>query len=573
MPEPVFVAVPPVSTRAWSGEVDVPRYLRGGGLGRESSRVELASVDLEVWAQTFFSALDSFLSKQRRRAAARLDRESVKAVANARERLVEALVASSAALTGSPAPETLALAGSALRKGLRVGLKRAYAEALVAVAGGEVEPAPLPVSRREPRECKTVALALGRLGKVEVPIPLRELPPAPLAVEQGAAFAREPPRTLAELRRWRYTVMLEQQAAAQDRTWVALAVNLPHGGLLAPSVAAGPPTPPELAAALARFVLVYPQLADDLARDAEAVRVFAELVSEVAASWRAPQQSAAPSTSPAPAGADAAVFVIEGSARADGTLLGLTIARAGDPPPEREPALPWPDVEVLVAGDAVPLARAGQDRESERATYAYPDEAPPLRATDALRWRLGFELDFADCENAQAHISTRRNEELIVGVPTNPLFVYASPVVTFPTPMQPRLVSDHAIAFGTPGQLHGSLTTLLETLLATASGTPRPVSLDVEYRYRLTDANGQPADEISLPVLHLPERPDATDLDAVATTVADGIETWSAERAPGDRNGHYELTVSVYPSLDATATVPLLTARRLRYSPSRRPID
>lgn len=57
-----YFAVPPLSTSLISGQAQIQSYVSGQGLVGTAQNVKFQSIDLDVWAQTFLSAVDLFLS-------------------------------------------------------------------------------------------------------------------------------------------------------------------------------------------------------------------------------------------------------------------------------------------------------------------------------------------------------------------------------------------------------------------------------------------------------------------------------------------------------------------------------
>ena len=135
-----------------------------------------------------------------------------------------------------------------------------------------------------------------RIGPVDVPIALRAYPTPPTMITQSAApsytsLGETASTRLDRAKQWDYTFSYRSESAEQDTQYLSLAFN----ERIDPDVTLQATAPQDLFDWLAQFVTVYPDLQRDLASvpdsgggpaAARAISVFADLATEIAATWR-----------------------------------------------------------------------------------------------------------------------------------------------------------------------------------------------------------------------------------------------------------------------------------------------
>lgn len=436
-----------------------------------------------------------------------------------------------------------------------------------------------------------------QIGQVEIPIPLRAYPDLPVMLQQDAAFTYNPPTTVEQLRRWTYTFAFNFSSSAQDQPTLTIAMNQAPSA----SMAGAEYSLPE---ALARFTSVWPQLKPDLAllpqlspgtanaHASNAIPAFATLVSDVATAWQNWVESAN-SGSGGGAGYTGMVYTFTAAQFSgnDGTFQDLLLTLSSAPGADHDgTALGWPDIAIMVQGEPVLLDKKPTVGQPPTCTYSYPTGSQPVQTQDVSEWHFAFGpageategtdagLDLGTFQNAWAGLSVTRNANLLsnAAIETNPIFVYATPVVGFADKLVPYLATDSIILFnqGTTADLSTALPALLTALAGGAIGQAPAVGVAARYGYQLQPPvtkglyrtpSGSTADEM-IPLLPILISPPTSDIATLGPSMASAIAFWYSKNSLADTQGAgYYFAVNLYSSVDPDNPQPLLKAGRLYY--------
>ncbi|HYF78439.1 MAG TPA: LysM peptidoglycan-binding domain-containing protein, partial [Symbiobacteriaceae bacterium] len=436
-----------------------------------------------------------------------------------------------------------------------------------------------------------------QIGQVEIPIPLRAYPDLPVMLQQDAAFTYTPPTTVDQLRRWTYTFAFNFSSSAQDQPTLTVVMNQ------APSVSmAGAEY--SLPEALARFISVWPALKPDLAllpqlspgtanaHASNAIPAFATLVGDVATAWQNWVESANGGSGGGTSYSGMVYnFTVAQFSGNDGSFQDLLLTLSAAPDADSDgKALGWPDISIMVQGEPVVLDKKPTVSQPPTCTYSYPAGSPSVQTQDVSEWHFAFGpgadtgegadagLDLGTFQNAWAGLSVTRNANLLsnAAMVTNPIFVYATPVVGFADKLVPYLATDSVILFnqGTTADLTTALPALLTALAGGAIGQAPAVGVAARYGYQLQPPvtgglyrtpSGSTADEM-IPLLPILISPPTADIATLGTSMAGAIQYWYSQNSLADMQGAgYYFAVNLYSSVDPDNPQPLLKAGRLYY--------
>jgi hypothetical protein len=435
---------------------------------------------------------------------------------------------------------------------------------------------------------KPPALRQTKLGKAQVPVPLRAYPALPVLRAQTAraSAADEQPPPLDRLGLWDYGVSYAAQHAAQDDVAVTATFNLredgrsPHATL-----------EKDVAVALARYVHVADGLwsmlagfldgsrqAADLQRAASS---FADLVGDVAGAWAGHWASVPDCTEPPPQGgaATAGPATVAYSYRAAMTrkldpesravlITGITLTamNVGIGPQGQ-----WPRVFVAADGERVELVR--HDPNGAVCEYTVPEHVQ-VRSVEwpevTLQWS---DLPVAGYQNARASLSVQRNHALVSGVETTCWFLYQTPEITTADVVTP--FNAWTEEFTVSPQVGPDLTAQLDWMFkqvlgddATALGLP--VTIAAWYGYRLVDPpDGGEGIIVYLPVTLYPH---ATLDSGTAASVNAALTKWKDGTDLPDKPGRvWAIALTVMSQMQGEgqeSTKPVLSIERLLFTVS-----
>jgi hypothetical protein len=448
------------------------------------------------------------------------------------------------------------------------------------------------------------------LGEMKIPIPLRAYPTSPSLTEQ--TFTAKLPQfvemmglplltpgdDLKEARQWNYKFTYEYVGAAQDTIHINVKINTPFEA--GPATMASVDDEPTLLEALLQFSQAYPGIAADLddylvkGGDAQialnAARSFAWLADRAARAWgnwdtdinrylglrqESPEFEFQILERP---------FDHEGAKILKVTVAAETVGMALPlfqiPGYETEPPLP-PDGAQEVSYLFY--------REVEGAKqYLGYQEAKKLNRRE-VTFR---DFDVMDIENAWAGAFVVRNEDLVPGKITNPLFKYQTPIIRFVNPLMPAL--DPALEIniaeftpeGTsaPHTLEALLSNFFAAFFKGIGGAvideTRTIKLGGSYRYYVQKAEERQVDlQATLPIFQTTPTPfqieesgAPAESNTFVTAISEMVRGWVGEHQPSgiETDGRLFFDLSVFSSLSQTK-LPVLRLRNL-YLPSKQVI-
>ncbi|MFL6137132.1 MAG: LysM peptidoglycan-binding domain-containing protein [Frankiaceae bacterium] len=457
----------------------------------------------------------------------------------------------------------------------------------------------------------------GSLGTLDIPVPLRSYPGPVALAAQTAAQSIAKPASAIELLPWNLSFIWTHDDAEQDSSLLQVTFN--PGGVVQGRPVGNQADAFSLAtvlAALAKFTAVYPALRADLAllpgvapgtpnaTAAKAVGALATLVGQVADAFDPAPRALGDF---APTSTTYYYLLQKQQDPSTGKLTTLTVTSIGATNllPAPNPTALWPDVHVTWDGTEVPLAMVGTPT-STQATYAYPagtiDAAAPLPQRLCYAWPGAGTVpppvpprtadltapqvvqfvgtDVLSMQSARAGVAIVRNLSLVTGTPTNPAFVYQTPLTNFTSvatasvtgttpitigsrdPSGPSLAEQVAIALG--DFLH-------DLLWARDTWQPAdrlPARLAAGYSYPVATGTDDTTLDALVPVLLAPsvDLDPSTDCGPAEGTfvraVADQVQTWYDSAQPPA--GYLQFDVVLYASLGTLQ--PLVEATALRFS-------
>jgi hypothetical protein len=373
------------------------------------------------------------------------------------------------------------------------------------------------------------------LGTVNVPVPARAFPAAPVPQEQraeqspgdGPASAAGPPLL------WDYTATLAHTGpAAQDQLWVSVAYDLPLDGPASRLHRAveTPETVRAMFEALASFGAAWPVLQPHVAAlpralsggdgspaPARVVAALLEQVQPVVWAWRALRGAGEGGIEPVPGAPPAAdtpppvgdTYVLS---FADAFTRGVLRVFARARPAEQadggcdEAGIVWPLVDGRASGGVAPAGAGAPDAGGcwFAAEYAY---APPSDGAPGALELTWPRLDASARQTARATFRTVRNAGLRPGAATAPELVRRTAPTSFASPVAPAIVVTPR-SFAPGAGLAATLEEALQpfAVAGSALGGDRRLRLAMTYRFPVGQPDGgDPAMWSELPVLMAPD--------------------------------------------------------------------
>lgn len=432
------------------------------------------------------------------------------------------------------------------------------------------------------------------MGKSAIPIPLRDFPMPPSLIFQRAEPDPSSREILADVRQWKYTIMFEHLDVAQDKVDCLTRLNqaLTAASTSDGSVSAG--TTPErdtLFESLVNFSQIYPELAKDLSlfrnqavltnngKAINALKVFSELVKEVAGQWESYKIPALTATHESVDG-DLHYEISEeplGDLR-QGFVRGLKTIDGfnGDAAPD--PILELPGFKEFVPtsyDDATKIKTFTYEEDPEDQTF-FGDSSIPDRKF------MIENLDVIPHQNAWASIWLSRNKGLLRDennkeIPTNPKFVFQTPAVRFNNMVTPVIINDEPWNIGNidvannnvksiKQSLEQRLTEMFYILFPNAEGQKAyEVQLSCRYAFALASGLGLNDDlKPTLPVL-LGLRLSSANLNAYPEELATEIDTWWRNNKPSSDDASLIFSISLFSKLDpdSNTSLPMLRIEHL----------
>lgn len=454
--------------------------------------------------------------------------------------------------------------------------------------------------------------ALGAVGPVDIPIPLRAYPVPPSITAQQAIYRAngQSPEytTIAEAKSWDFNFTYRQQDAAQDVININVLFNINPVNTAA-LFAAPVSVLPE---ALAQFISVYPAIRADFisylaqvnlttatqqpsvfANAQAAVAAFTTIVAYVANEWKGWNQ-VNPLTPPDEDTMDrnALVGLIpnievnytvnEEEAQNGNPASDLWAVITPDPANNAELPLPVISIDGYQPQPVSEQPNTWRFYDSTTSTYlSYKD-----RNMVNTRQFDFTPLNILDWQNAWAGIFITRNKDLVKGadgkfLTTNSNFIYQTPLVKFYSQLNPLLTCDEGIDIaainnnGRPQMLNLAvhLSHLFTALLSSNTNESQLIKTECVYQYNL---NGTAAyNQITLPVVLCPPAPvdPKKDLNignnppycptsekGFVCTLTNALLQWHAQQNPNPNNAQLVFSIVVYDAFDNQLPVLKLNA-------------
>lgn len=426
----------------------------------------------------------------------------------------------------------------------------------------------------------------GNLGKIQVPMPIREFPVAPSMVNQsGEASVPPDPSDISQLLNWNYNIEYSLPIHyPQDQLDFTINFNVAdkqQAMLLGiedafPQLAEFITVSPSVYAVLQQqLTLVTAGTADDdplLATAATALASYTALVSQVvnAAKSNMLAMSQGRMRYSSTAVLPYTFYIQEGSATIN-DVQALIVSVHGMPP----------------EGIGQPLVDIGG---YERHTYTdvctgdfcyyYTKDGQPLPAATGQviqeRTVIIPTMNILARQDAATTAFIRRNVELVPGKQSSDPFIYTTGMVEFSNPYHPTTDCDTPIDISTINATSGQhnyaplttqLTNLFNALLKENSQDTVSILMSCQYTYPLNTSTAN----IGLPVIMQPiqsiqVKPDATTGDKkLADMIADwagSIELWYKSRNPVSSNAALWFDLTIFSNL-TEQPLPLLRLRSL----------
>ncbi|WP_210521567.1 hypothetical protein [Hymenobacter terricola] len=415
------------------------------------------------------------------------------------------------------------------------------------------------------------------VGPVTVPVPLRAYPTPPSVTAQSAVNPSPeatPANAVLAARSWDYQFSYQASNVNQDTVAVQVQFNVGTASANGLTLGTNPILP--LAQALAQFMGVYPAISADFDQHLtqvttaaasgpawQALQAFILLAQNVATAWATTNQvnplKAGPQLRATPPAAPTFVkldFQVEESSLKENPqnpLLVTVSAAAANPLP------------LLLGLDIPGYTRASAGSGAGWVQYSYTDPAgqPLLFANRNLvptRLATAPAVDILNQQNGWAGLRIIRNQDLLQvpgsptdWQPTNPLFIYQTPLVMFFSQLAPLFAGTAPINLAQLPAAGGGAAqprSLADNVLALVAALTQAVTVSsltakVECEYAYTLPSGLP---VTLPVLlALPfPLPTADPTNAFATTLTAALTAWQEQHQPNPTGGQWLFDISLF---------------------------
>lgn len=431
---------------------------------------------------------------------------------------------------------------------------------------------------------------------VEVPVPLRSAPAAPLLLSQDIlphpATADDAKARLEELLQWQYACTYQHPVAAQDSLIARLPYNAEPPDATDPEAVAGHR---QLLTDLAQFTEVYPLIrivfdsrltgitpassTGQMNSARIAMQAFTTIAERVAGSWQSLQQPGRDTALPPVYYhiADSKLVQDDKGIRKEALCVSVSWQGPGKTPALPVITIPGFTTEAVQPGTTGYLFRNNDTGEllpyAERRNY--PDRVLVYPFENILA-----------SQQAWAVLCVVRNSGLVAGRLTSRNFLYKTPDVFFTDRFIPRLDTDERpvcepvnisllksndLAAKDPVEL--IMANLFKAIFHGQPQGARKISLRVSYSYFLTDdTDFSPArvPVLSIPMFefsiprdydHSPGCADGPEPDNLVCRLAYQLRLWFTQTDPRIEKGQFVFDVSVYP--DNNNHMPLLRISNL----------
>jgi LysM repeat protein len=439
---------------------------------------------------------------------------------------------------------------------------------------------------------------------INVPIPLRSYPSPVSLISQAARQAVEEPMVATDFLPWNFDFAYRHMDAEQDTSMVAVTFNDADSSRFASRVGSGADLSGAFNA-LAQFMSVYTQLKDDLALlplmppgsgtakpsaiYVEAVQTFSKLVVAVADAFQPSVDFAVASL-----GWEFCYQMQKQSVAGKlDTLTVTSVDAAGQPVPN--PNRLWPSVSVMVDNKVVPLVAVGIPT-SASAEYAYPPGQLEADQPPAEHFVFGDQAalptPFAGAENftfrnpdifmrpsGRAAVAIARNLSLLgESIPTNPAFVYRTPLTVFPNSVLPSVTGATPIVLGAaPTPVRDALAAFFQGLFSSSSwteGSTVQIRFGASFSFSLaeTSTTREPVSSqltsqvpiLLVPLFEFDPTSDVYGPESFVGQIDTALAAWVTAYTPPLGRGSFVFDLTVYASQDENRA--LMRASNLEYS-------
>lgn len=546
---PQFFALAPLYANLATRQVDIRSLGDDGRLSDAAVPTIFTSVDVELWARRFLGDLDRFLAPSTlARAKGLLGLSAVLAdVIESKRNITSGIVDQLRGVFHYPVDEAEP----------DPPCQKAWQDARDTLAA--LLNASLVVGYDIP------VVGQGATAGDPVPVPLRLQPKCPTITEQTTSPSFESTEVLKRLSQWSYKLAFAHECAPQDTVRISTEFNL--------SSQLSKPGPMSIGVDLFNMLAQYMAVADklwmllDKASNVNAVKTFADLVAAIARQWthRLPQDEDAHRPDGCSVAQVSYVFGLRVKYSENGKFI-QSVSVTGSPSPAGAGDR-WPEVEVMRPdGSSVPFVARPLDASNNAISYMPKDgmEAPAsAQQTIQLTWSG---LEVAALQNARAHLSVVRNEDILHGIsrpetampPTNPVFLLRT-VESSASSVAPMIERDHQQEIN-GATLQAALEDAIQALFPKGSVLPNTrATWQLDYSYELARSDIPLGDHspmrAQVPVTLYPDGP----LNGSAQVLADAGETWINTFQPAFDGGCWILRVTLHSALESNAH-PLFVA-------------
>ncbi|HEY0752995.1 MAG TPA: LysM peptidoglycan-binding domain-containing protein [Ktedonobacteraceae bacterium] len=404
-------------------------------------------------------------------------------------------------------------------------------------------------------------------GQVEIPLPLRAYPVAPVLLEHTYSATQLHPSELLAAKKWDYFSSYQQQNVPQDTLYLQAIFNIPSG-----PGSAGEQANQAFLTAMAQFVSVYPDVKEKLTELLvpgqttnpalkKTIETFADMIEAIEQNWSPISEQAPLTFAPLNSVYKYQVEMTTRSASAQEQVLlnTLTLILQGTPPASPNGQFP-----------AISWRQPGEQwhwltKSSETAQQCIYHYIEPVRAFVPLEHRLVFPgIDIIDIENANGTIQLKRNQQLVSTQQTAAPFIYQTDLLRFPNLLRPFVRHENLIPFRKGNEsLRDALEGLFRTILNNATGG-YALKLSAQFGYDLVTSSEAGVDPVVslLPILFQPTMPyDPGYPERLALALAN----WQTGKPFQPAQGLYVLDLMIYSARTSLENVPLLELNNLYY--------
>lgn len=416
------------------------------------------------------------------------------------------------------------------------------------------------------------------VGSIDIPVVLRSYPTPPSITAQAPLYPTQNNiETIDQARTWDFVYQYTNAVAAQDTIETQVEFNIPEASLNPQLTAL---SVPRLDDTLAQFVSVYPQINQDfqtyLAQLTQqdvidqtatftnaqyAFDAFIDIVNQVALAWgfwnqvnpRTPQTTSALGADLETVEPTWLVYTMLESQGGSDELL-LTVEPLETNLPVNAPTVNIPGYETIpVTSDTFKYKYENEDR---FLSFADRNQQP-------LRQVVLPGFNIFNAQNAWAGALIVRNMDLLQDgsggfLPTNPRFIYQTPLVRFYDKLIPALYCPDTIDIATIGTptypvspqrpLGEQMAVLFETLTQGVNTAQIEMKMDIAYSYVLADTSFA----TTVPVL-LATPFSLTTSDqgsSFAAKLTDNLNQWLSDNIADSSNGTFEYVIQVFSNYD-----------------------